>query len=93
MSPVGPEPNVKPILEAVDESKNDVKKNDAPTDDPEISLCLLRDTNVSNVHLKIGSEKGGGEEDYRHNCENGDDLVVRFGDYGKFVLFDGTGLK
>lgn len=57
--------------------------------------CVFLDIMTPRMfHAKVRSEKGEGEENCGYDCENKDCfVVVRLGDGGKIVLFDGTELK
>lgn len=93
LPPIGPELIVQPILEVVDESKDDHKQNDTPTDGQEVYLHLLRHINVFKVQTEVGGEEEEREKEYSNDCENENGFDVILDDDCEFVLFDGAELK
>ena len=84
---------MKPIFKPKHDREAHNKDRDATANSPEIALRSVCIGNASEVHPEVRCEEGQGKKDDGHHGEDEDRFVVRLGDDGKFVLFDGAELE
>ena len=84
---------MKPIFKPKQDREAHDQERHAAANSPEIALRPVCVGNASEVHPEVRCEEREGEKDDGHHGEDEDSFVVRLGDDGKFVLFDGAELK
>lgn len=88
-----PEPPPEAVSEAKYDRNDDNTNGCCPTYRPKVALCSCSASKTFEIHPEIGGEERQWKENDRDHCKDKDGFVIRLGEYGQLILFNGSELK